>query len=217
MATDDRVFQRTAARSDVGRISRISSRFLRTTIQHRAYFGKFAGEANDGNVDIDGQLDLVGIAFLALLLVGIIFSRLYRRSSKERSFVRTGLGGQKVVNGWWCAQISLQEQLALIQALPKIIEEAVKPMQNIDSIRIMQVDGLNTGAANGATDGMLNGTSANLAEQAVGAASKYRAYAPVLDQLIKEVGLSGEGLNGLVKVTSPTTAAVSMPAVPAQA
>ena len=45
------------------------------------------------------------------------------------------------------AQISLQEKLALIQALPKIIEEAVKPMQNIDSIRIMQVDGLNTGAA----------------------------------------------------------------------
>jgi hypothetical protein len=41
--------------------------------------------------------------------------------------------------------------------------------------------------------------SGNLAEQAVGAALKYRAYAPVLDQLIKEVGLSGNGLDGLVK------------------
>ena len=30
-------------------------------------------------------------------MIGLIFSRLYRRSSKERSFVRTGLGGQKVV------------------------------------------------------------------------------------------------------------------------
>ena len=43
------------------------------------------------------NLILVGIAFLALLVIGLIFSRLYRRSSKERSFVRTGLGGQKVV------------------------------------------------------------------------------------------------------------------------
>ena len=42
--------------------------------------------------------------------------------------------------------------------------------------------------------------SGNLAEQAVGAALKYRAYAPVVDQLIKEVGLSGDGLGGLVKV-----------------
>ena len=43
------------------------------------------------------NLILAGIAFFALLVIGIIFSRLYRRSSKERSFVRTGLGGQKVV------------------------------------------------------------------------------------------------------------------------
>src|ERR1043165_9939538 len=43
------------------------------------------------------KLILAGIAFLALLLFLTIFSRLYRRSSKERSFVRTGLGGQKVV------------------------------------------------------------------------------------------------------------------------
>ena len=43
------------------------------------------------------NLILAGIAFFALLLIGIIFSRLYRRSSKERAFVRTGLGGQKVV------------------------------------------------------------------------------------------------------------------------
>ncbi|HJY38268.1 MAG TPA: flotillin domain-containing protein, partial [Steroidobacteraceae bacterium] len=107
------------------------------------------------------------------------------------------------------AQISLQEKLALIQGLPRIIEQAVKPMQSIDSIRIMQVDGLNTGAAGAQSgDGTPAPTSGNLAEQAVGAALKYRAYAPVVDQLIKEVGLSGEGLSGLVKV--PQT-----PAVPA--
>ena len=37
------------------------------------------------------------VLFVALLVVGIIFSRLYTRASKERSFVRTGMGGQKVI------------------------------------------------------------------------------------------------------------------------
>jgi uncharacterized membrane protein YqiK len=113
------------------------------------------------------------------------------------------------------AQISLQEKLALIQALPKIIEEAVKPMQSIDSIRIMQVDGLNTGAAANQTGdgGLAASGSGNLAEQAVGAALKYRAYAPVVDQLIKEVGLSGDGLGGLVKIAHSNGAGANGTAV----
>lgn len=32
----------------------------------------------------------------ALLIIGMILSRLYQRASKEISFVRTGFGGQKV-------------------------------------------------------------------------------------------------------------------------
>jgi uncharacterized membrane protein YqiK len=116
----------------------------------------------------------------------------------------------EAINVLSSAQISLQEKLALIQGLPRIIEQAVKPMQNIDSIRIMQVDGLNTGAAAAnAGDGVTSAGSGNLAEQAVGAALKYRAYAPVVDQLIKEVGLSGDGLNGLVN--TPTPPAASLP------
>ena len=42
---------------------------------------------------------LAAIVLVGLFAVGLIFSRLYRRSSKELSFVRTGLGGQKVVMG----------------------------------------------------------------------------------------------------------------------
>ncbi|MDD1620288.1 MAG: flotillin family protein, partial [Methylococcaceae bacterium] len=40
---------------------------------------------------------IVGSALVGLITIGLIFARLYRRSSKELSFVRTGLGGQKVV------------------------------------------------------------------------------------------------------------------------
>ena len=42
-------------------------------------------------------LILVGIVVVALLALGLITARLYRRASKEVSFVRTGMGGQKVI------------------------------------------------------------------------------------------------------------------------
>lgn len=40
---------------------------------------------------------VVGCVFIALLGVGLIVSRLYKRASKEISFVRTGFGGQRVI------------------------------------------------------------------------------------------------------------------------
>lgn len=49
---------------------------------------------------MDNLIELLiisGIALLALLTIGIIFARLYKRSTKETAFVRTGLGGQKVI------------------------------------------------------------------------------------------------------------------------
>ena len=42
-------------------------------------------------------LILGAIVLLALVIIGTIIVRLYQRASKELSFVRTGLGGQKVV------------------------------------------------------------------------------------------------------------------------
>jgi uncharacterized membrane protein YqiK len=96
--------------------------------------------------------------------------------------------------------------------LPKIIEESVRPMEKIDSIRIRQVDGLNGGgaSAHGAENGVAV-PSGNLAEQVVGAALRYRACAPVLDKLLQEVGLSQNGLAGLVPTTAqqPTISAKS--------
>lgn len=38
-----------------------------------------------------------GIILVGLIVMGLIVARLYRRATKERAFVRTGLGGQKVV------------------------------------------------------------------------------------------------------------------------
>src|SRR5262245_51615330 len=47
--------------------------------------------------DIGATLTLGFIIAAGVFAIGLIFARLYHRASKERSFVRTGLGGQKVV------------------------------------------------------------------------------------------------------------------------
>ena len=97
-------------------------------------------------------------------------------------------------------QIAMQLRMALIKHLPEIIRESVKPMEAIDGIKIIQVDGLNAGSAaargsDGDSGGVGNG---NLAEQVVSSALRYRAQAPLLDSLMRDVGLSGGDLNGLV-------------------
>ena len=92
-------------------------------------------------------------------------------------------------------QVAMQIRLKLIENLDRIIAESVKPMENIDSIKIVQVEGLNGGgAAAGAGGGSQEGS---LSEQVVSSALRYRAQAPLVDQLLAEVGLSGADLNGL--------------------
>ena len=39
----------------------------------------------------------VGIGLFSIIILGIVFSRLYRKTTKELTFVRTGFGGEKVV------------------------------------------------------------------------------------------------------------------------
>ncbi len=42
-------------------------------------------------------LSMTGIALVALITIGIVFAKLYVRATKEIAFVRTGMGGEKVV------------------------------------------------------------------------------------------------------------------------
>jgi len=104
-------------------------------------------------------------------------------------------------------QIAMQVRVKLIEALPQIIAESVKPMQNIEGIKILHVDGLNGGGANGGGDGA--GTNGGLADQAVAAALRYRSQAPLIDALMSELGLNGGTLDGLA--TGVTQAAAPEP------
>jgi uncharacterized membrane protein YqiK len=97
-------------------------------------------------------------------------------------------------------QIEMQLRLALLKHLPDIIRESVKPMESIEGIKIIQVEGLTGGGGgsggNGAADAGA-GSGGNLAEQVVASALRYRAQAPLIESLLSEVGLSSADPKGL--------------------
>lgn len=107
-------------------------------------------------------------------------------------------------------QISLQTKLALLKVLPEVIREASKPLEAIESIRIVKVDGLGQSGGSGGNGGSgghagASGSSGNLASDAVAAALSYRAQAPIIDGLMKDLGLDGGSLDGLVAGATQTT------------
>lgn len=94
------------------------------------------------------------------------------------------------------AQIAMQIKLALIEHLPRIIAESVKPMERIDGIKIVHVDGL---AGSGGAGSAAPERDGNLAEQVVNSALRYKAQAPIVESLLSEIGLSGKELTGLTR------------------
>ncbi|RHW18890.1 flotillin family protein [Sphingomonas gilva] len=124
------------------------------------------------------------------------------RAEADRVRYEVEAAGQRAVNEaanlLSSDQISLQTKLALLKVMPELVREAAKPLEAIDSIRIVQVDGITgnggTGAGHAANDG-----DGNLASSAVSAALRYRAQAPVIDGLMRELGFDGQTLDALVK------------------
>lgn len=94
-------------------------------------------------------------------------------------------------------QIAREIRLALIERLPEIIAQSVKPMEQIDGIKIYQIDGLNGHSQAQGGEGATTGSSGNLSDQVVNSALRYRAQAPLVESLLGEVGLKGDSLNGL--------------------
>jgi uncharacterized membrane protein YqiK len=92
----------------------------------------------------------------------------------------------------------------LIENLPLIIRESVKPMENIESIKILQVDGLpglsgmqHSGGQGGdhANDG--DPRTGSLADNVVNSALRYRAQVPFVDNLLQEIGMSSNAISSL--------------------
>ena len=95
-------------------------------------------------------------------------------------------------------------RMKLVEHLEGIIREAVKPMEQIEGIKILQVEGLpgmsgtlprggaggdDSGGSFGAGGGTPEGRD-SLADQIVSSALRYRAQAPFVDNLLREIGMS---------------------------
>ncbi len=128
------------------------------------------------------------------------------RAQADEERYRVDAEGQRAINEARNAlsqeQIALETRLELLRRLPEIIEQSVRPMERIDGIKIVDVRGLG-GVGNGAEGGSAaaHGTDAgsNLARSVVDNALRYRAQRPMVDALLKEVGISDlADLGGLV-------------------
>ncbi|NIJ19710.1 putative membrane protein YqiK [Sphingomonas naasensis] len=144
------------------------------------------------------------------------------RADADRVRFEVEAAGQRAVNEaaniLSSDQVSLQTKMALLKVLPEMIREASKPLEAIDSIKIVQVDGL-TGRGGSAMAGAANDGDGerNLANAAVSAALRYRAQAPVIDGLMKELGFDGSSLDTLVASAAADIAAPAPPQPPVQA
>ena len=88
-------------------------------------------------------------------------------------------------------QSALRRQL--VDKLEGIIRESVKPMERIEGIRILHVDGLGGGGGGRDTSG------ANFADSVVNSALRFRAQAPLIDQLLREIGVQGGDIGQAAK------------------
>ena len=107
----------------------------------------------------------------------------------------------EALNTLSAAQIDLQVRSLLLQQLPEILEKAVKPMEKIDSIRIVQVSGM-PGAANALGAGGSGPGGATFPEQVMNSALQYQLAKPIVDAVMKDAGLSNEGITGVAQALS---------------
>ncbi|MFV5503317.1 flotillin family protein [Acinetobacter sp. 226] len=97
-------------------------------------------------------------------------------------------------------QVEMQIRLAMLKYLPEIIRESVKPMENIDDIKILQVNGLHGSHAGSCqADAHHEGGNVALSDQVVNSALRYRSQAPLIDSLMSELGIQGGDINGMTQ------------------
>lgn len=73
----------------------------------------------------------------------------------------------------------------MLDRLEGIVRESVKPMENIEGIKILHVDGLTGGGGGG---------HRSPTDEVIESALRYRAQAPLIDEMMKEIGVENAGV-----------------------
>lgn len=95
-------------------------------------------------------------------------------------------------------------RMRLVEKAEGIIRESVRPMERIEGIKILHVDGLGGGGGAGGGDGGGGG----FADGVVNSALRFRAQAPLVDQLLREIGLDAGDIQRLAGASSGANAAL---------
>jgi uncharacterized membrane protein YqiK len=79
----------------------------------------------------------------------------------------------------------------LIDRLEAIVRESVKPLERIEGIKILHVEGLGGGVGD---------DSRSPTDEVIESALRYRAQAPLIDEMMKEIGVKGSNVKGMEDV-----------------
>ncbi|MFP4540708.1 MAG: flotillin family protein [Opitutales bacterium] len=108
------------------------------------------------------------------------------------------------------AMIDFELRKLIAQIAPELVAASVKPMEKIESIKILQANGFGGMPGGQGTAPAAGGNGhAGLPQQLVDAALGYRMNLPVVDLLLKELGLSAKDLASLSRATAPDDVSTS--------
>jgi len=94
--------------------------------------------------------------------------------------------------------IRMNIQIETIRNAADIIAASVEPIKSIDGMKVINVGGLGTIVGNG--NGSSNGNNGEgFADQLLGSLLKYRAQAPIVDKILKEINIDLNSAEGLTK------------------
>jgi uncharacterized membrane protein YqiK len=79
----------------------------------------------------------------------------------------------------------------LLDKIEGIVRESVKPMEKIEAIKILHVDGVSSTGS---------GPGRNVTDEVIDSALRYRVQAPMIDSLMKEIGIEGGSLGRMTDV-----------------
>jgi len=96
--------------------------------------------------------------------------------------------------------MKLRVQLAAIEQVQSVVRESAKPLEHISEIKILHVDGLNSGLGNSAGPDDTGGGQ-SVSDQVMSSALKYKLQAPLLDTLMQQAGMHSQDLTRPLKTS----------------